>query len=63
MSEEVTFKISKDGQNIAVDAVGFQGSGCLETVEKFMKGIGPMGDSGRKPEFDVINQGGVRAGN
>ena len=63
MSQEVIFKISKDGQKIGVEALGFQGSGCMETVEKFMKGVGAMDESGKTPEFYQTQGGGVRVGN
>jgi hypothetical protein len=62
MTQEVIFKISKDGQNIDVKAQGFHGSGCVETVKKFTKNLGEMGDSGKTPEFDLASQGGVRVG-
>jgi len=50
-SKTITYRISKDGQTIEVDAVGFQGQGCLEFAKKAMQSVGEVQDMKKKPAF------------
>lgn len=52
-SKVITYKISKDGQNVDIDGQGFHGSECMETavVKRTMEAIGVTEDSKKKPSY------------
>jgi len=51
MSKTVTYTISRDGQQIEVQAEGFSGSGCLEFAKKAMEAVGEVQELKKSPEF------------
>lgn len=49
--KEVIITISKNGDNVTTDAVGFQGSSCGEAVEKLVGSLGSVVEMEKKMEF------------
>lgn len=49
MTRQLKIIVKKDG-SISIDAEGFKGKGCAETIEKF-KSLGKETHSAHKPEY------------
>ena len=51
--KHIKIRISPDGGTVEVDAVGFQGKGCVETIGKLLKAGKPakIVKEQHKPEF------------
>lgn len=56
---EVEMLIDNDG-NFTIEAIGFQGVGCHEVLEKYVKAMGILVKDTQKPEYtqkvSVANQ-------
>jgi hypothetical protein len=63
MAKEITIIISPDGGQVKMDAAGFEGSMCEETITKLIEGIGTMSSSDRKPEYYAQGGTGIHVGN
>ena len=59
MSREVTFKISKDGSQVEVDAEGFHGVGCMDFAKKTLDALGVMTEKKEKPEMYATGTAGI----
>jgi len=49
--QEVTIKVSKDGQKVEIDAVGFSGGLCKEFMNKTIQALGTIQEEKKKPEY------------
>ncbi len=50
MQKEIEIKIKPDG-SVSIEMLNFQGSGCAETAEKFIKALGETISHSKKPEY------------
>ena len=49
--KEVEIKVSKDGQKVEIDAVGFTGGLCKEFMNKTIQALGTIEEEKKKPEY------------
>ena len=60
--QEVEIKVSKDGQKIEMDAIGFKGGLCKDFMAKTIQALGKVEEEKKKPEYfahtgNTINSG------
>jgi len=59
MSKEIEIVISPDGEEVAIDLIGFHGQGCAEITAKIAEALGEVKKSDNKCEFweqEVVSQ-------
>jgi len=55
MEKKIEIKVNAKG-GIEMELIGFEGSGCSETAEKFINALGQSMKSDKKPEYYNTNQ-------
>jgi len=57
---EITIKISPDGSKVEMDAEGFVGGACQDTIKRLSAALGPTVEEKKKPEFYKTEHGGTK---
>lgn len=52
--KKLKFRISKDGQSVNIEGMGFHGTECLTKAQSFFEKLGSVQSQTLKPEHDEI---------